>query len=228
MERAALFDVDGTLVDTNHLHVVTWWEALRQAGHTVPMPAIHRAVGLGSGDLLEHLLGKERDQDQDADISAAHKTLFGTYFERLPAFRSAGELLRTLAGQGWRVVLATSAEGHELDALRRAIGAGDAIRDTASAADVTEGKPAAEPVEHALKLAGVPAKQAVFVGDTVWDMEAASRAGVPAIALLCGGIPRVDLERAGARSVYQDPADLLSQLDHSFFGAAGPEKIMQA
>ncbi|WP_405774376.1 HAD family hydrolase [Streptomyces sp. NBC_00859] len=223
MDRAALFDVDGTLVDTNHLHVVTWWEALRQAGHTVQMPAIHRAVGLGSGDLLEHLLGKDRDRDRDADISAAHKALFGTYFERLPAFSAAGELLRTLAGQGWRIVLATSAGGPELAALRRAIDADEAISDTASADDVSEGKPAAEPVEHALELAGVPAKHAVFVGDTVWDMEAASRAGVPAVALLCGGIPRADLERAGAGSVYRDPADLLSRLGESPFGAAGTD-----
>ncbi|WP_328316299.1 HAD family hydrolase [Streptomyces sp. NBC_00388] len=222
MERAALFDVDGTLVDTNHLHVVAWWEALRQAGHTVPMPAIHRAVGLGSGDLLEHLLGKGRDQGRDGAISAAHTTLFGTFFERLPAFESAGELLRTLAGQGWRIVLATSAGGPELQALRRAIDADDAIADTASADDVSEGKPAAEPVEHALELAGVPARQAVFVGDTVWDMEAASRAGVPAVALLCGGIPQTDLERAGAGSVYRDPADLLARLGHSPFGAVAP------
>ncbi|MFE2378783.1 HAD family hydrolase [Streptomyces sp. NPDC059398] len=220
MERAALFDVDGTLVDTNHLHVVTWWEALRQAGHTVPMPAIHRAVGLGSGDLLEHLLGKGRDRDQDARISAAHTSLLGTYFERLPAFRSAGELLRTLAGQGWHIVLATSASGPELDALRRAIDADDALSDTASSDDVSEGKPAPEPVRHALELAGVPASRAVFVGDTVWDMEAASRAGVPAVALLCGGIPQADLERAGAAHVYRDPADLLSRLDQSPFGAA--------
>ncbi|MFF9156328.1 HAD family hydrolase [Streptomyces sp. NPDC014846] len=212
MDRAALFDVDGTLVDTNHLHVVTWWEAFRQAGHDVPMHAVHRAVGLGSTDLVAHLLGDDRDTEQDAELSAAHKALYGQYFDRLPALPKAGELLRRLHQDGWTIVLATSASGAELGALRRAIDADDAIADTASADDVTEGKPAPEPVEHALELAGVPASRAVFVGDTVWDMQAGSKAGVRCLGLLCGGIPRADLEEAGAEAVYADPADLLRRL----------------
>lgn len=117
-KRAAIFDVDGTLVDTNHLHVVTWWEAFRQGGHRVPMREIHRAVGLGSGDLIEHLLGKDRDTGQDDQFVAAHHALYATYFDRLPALDSARELLRALAGRGWEIVLATSASGAELAALR--------------------------------------------------------------------------------------------------------------
>ncbi|AYC36775.1 MULTISPECIES: HAD family hydrolase [Streptomyces] len=216
MERAAVFDVDGTLVDTNHLHVTTWWEALRQAGHQVPMHAVHRAIGLGSEDLVAHLLGDDRDKDRDAELSAAHKALYGQYFDRLPALRDAGRLLRRLDHDGWRVVLATSAGGAELSALRRAIDADDAIMATASADDVEEGKPAPEPVEHALELAGVPAENAVFVGDTVWDMKAGSRAGVRCVGVLCGGIPRADLEEAGARAIYDDPAHLLADLGDSF------------
>ncbi|MFC8653839.1 HAD family hydrolase [Streptomyces parvus] len=218
MAGAAIFDVDGTLTDTNHLHVVAWWEAFRQAGHTVPMPDIHQAVGLGSGDLIERLLGADRDPGQDGAISSAHTVLYGTYFDRLPAFRRAGDLLRTLADRDWRVVLATSASGAELTALRRAVDADEAIRDTASSDDVDRGKPSAEPVELACRLAGVAPEQAVFVGDTVWDMEAATRAGVGAVALLSGGIPRADLERAGADAVYRDVADLLDHLDDSPFG----------
>ncbi|MEW2283960.1 HAD family hydrolase [Streptomyces sp. NPDC047841] len=212
MDRAAVFDVDGTLVDTNHLHVVTWWEAFRQAGHEVPMHAVHRAVGLGSTDLVAHLLGDDRDRDQDAELSAAHTALYGQYFDRLPALPGAGELLRRLHGDGWTVVLATSASGAELGALRRAIGADDAITATASADDVQEGKPNPEAVQHALELAGVPASRAVFVGDTVWDMRAGSKAGVRCLGVLCGGIPRADLEEAGAEAVYADPADLLARL----------------
>ncbi|MEW2614452.1 HAD family hydrolase [Streptomyces sp. NPDC047880] len=214
-ERAAVFDVDGTLVDTNHLHVVTWWEAFRQVGHQVPMHAIHRAVGLPSTDLVAHLLGDDRDTDQDADISAGHKALYGQYFDRLPALPEAGALLRRLHRDGWTVVLATSAGGAELGALRRAIDADEAITATASADDVDEGKPASEPVEHALELAGVPARRAVFVGDTVWDMQAGSRAGVRCVGVLCGGIPRADLAESGADAVYADPAHLLSALGDS-------------
>ncbi|MGY6020125.1 HAD family hydrolase [Streptomyces spinosirectus] len=218
MERAAVFDVDGTLVDTNHLHVVTWWEAFRQAGHTVPMHSIHRSIGLGSEDLVAHLLGEGRKKEQDAELSAAHKALYGQYFDRLPALQDAGRLLRRLDHEGWKVVLATSASGPELSALRRAISADDAIVATASADDVEQGKPAPEPVEQALELAGVPADRAVLVGDTVWDMRAGSRAGVRCVAVLCGGIPRRDLEEAGASAVYDDPAHLLARLAESPFG----------
>ncbi|WP_256106380.1 HAD family hydrolase [Streptomyces sp. ODS05-4] len=218
MTRAAVFDVDGTLVDTNHLHVTAWWEAFRQAGHQVPMHAIHRSVGLGSTDLIAHLLGEDRDRDQDAAISAGHKALYGAFYDRLPAFRDAGKLLRTLAAEGWTVVLATSAGGPELSALRRAIDADDAIAATASADDVEEGKPAPEPVELALELAGAEAGRSVFVGDTVWDMTAGSRAGTVCVGLLCGGIPRDALTEAGAGHVHDDPADLLARLADGPFG----------
>ncbi|KMO94290.1 HAD family hydrolase [Streptomyces roseus] len=217
--RAALFDVDGTLADTNHLHVVCWWEALRQAGHHVSMHAVHRAIGLPGEDLLAHLLGdgQERDTSEDEALSAAHDTLYGTYFDRLPRIDAADELLRALDRRGWRVVLVTSAGSEELDALRRAVDADDVIAATASSDDVEEGKPAPDPVHHALELADASAHASVFVGDTVWDMKAAARAGVAAVGLLCGGIPRHDLEEAGARAVYRDPADLLGRLDQSPF-----------
>ncbi|WEH32029.1 HAD family hydrolase [Streptomyces sp. AM 4-1-1] len=220
MARAALFDVDGTLVDTNYLHVTAWWEAFRQAGHDVPMQAVHHAVGLGSDDLMDHLLGTGRDHEEGAAISTAHKVLYGQYFERLPALDAAGDLLRTLAARGWTVVLATSASGPELDALRKALDADDVIADTAGAEDVDEGKPAPEPVERARRLAGATREDSVYVGDSVWDMEAATRAGVPVIGLLSGGIPRADLENAGAAEIYRDPADLLARLDESLFGSA--------
>ncbi|THA71205.1 HAD family hydrolase [Streptomyces sp. A0958] len=213
MTRAALFDVDGTLVDTNYLHVTSWWEAFRQAGHTVAMPAIHRAVGLGSDDLIDHLLGPGRDREQDAGISATHSALYATCFERLPPLEGAADLLRALAGRGWTVVLATSASGPELQALRRALDADDVIAGTASSDDVDEGKPAPAPIRHAMEIAGATAEETVYVGDSVWDMEAATRASVAAVGLLSGGIPRADLESAGAVEVYRSPADLLAHID---------------
>jgi HAD superfamily hydrolase (TIGR01509 family) len=221
MERAAVFDVDGTLVDTNHLHVTAWWEAFRQAGHEVSMHAVHRAVGLGSDDLIAYLLGDGRDTGEDDTVSAAHKALYGTYFERLPPLPDAGDLLRRLDRDGWAVVLATSAGGPELTALRRAIDADDVIRATASADDVDAGKPAPEPVEHALELVGALAEHSVFVGDTVWDMRAGTRAGVLCVGMLCGGIPRADLEEAGASAVYRDPAHLLASLSGSPLAPGG-------
>ncbi|MET8695342.1 HAD family hydrolase [Streptomyces bauhiniae] len=216
--RAAVFDVDGTLVDTNYLHVAAWWEALRQAGHDVPSQSIHRAIGLGSSDLVAHLLGEERAREEAEALSAAHKTLYGQYFGRLTALPEAKRLLRRLADDGWKVVLATSAGGQELSALRTALDADEAISGMASADDVSEGKPAPEPVEQALELAGAAPERSVFVGDTVWDMQAGSRAGVTCVGLLCGGIPREDLEKAGADVVYDDPERLLASLAQSPLG----------
>ncbi|TGN79490.1 HAD family hydrolase [Streptomyces bauhiniae] len=216
--RAAVFDVDGTLVDTNYLHVAAWWEALRQAGHDVPSQAIHRAIGLGASDLVEHLLGAERAREEAEALSAAHKTLYGQYFGRLTALPEAGRLLRRLADDGWKVVLATSAGGQELSALRTALDADEAISGMASADDVSAGKPAPEPVEQALELAGAAPERSVFVGDTVWDMQAGSRAGVTCIGVLCGGIPREDLEKAGADVVYDGPDALLASLAQSPLG----------
>ncbi|MFF8279825.1 HAD family hydrolase [Streptomyces lateritius] len=218
-DRAALFDVDGTLADTNHLHVVAWWEALRQGGHHVDTHAIHRAIGLPGDQLVEHLLGEERDRAGDERLSTAHDTLYGSYFERLLAFGGAADLLRALAGDGWKVVLVTSAKNRELEALRRAVDADDAITASATSDDVEEGKPAPDPIEHALSLVGVTPDRAVFVGDTVWDMQACARAGVAGVGLLCGGIPHDDLTKAGAAAVYDDPADLLAKLGTSPFAS---------
>lgn len=213
MTRAALFDVDGTLVDTNYLHVTAWWEAFHQAGHTVAMPAIHRAIGLGSEDLIAHLLGPGRDGDRDAGIGATHSALYATYFERLPPLDGAADLLRALAGRGWTIVLATSASGPELEALRGALDADDVISGTASSDDVDQGKPAPDPIRHAMEIAGATPEDTVYIGDSVWDMEAANRASVAAVGLLSGGIPRADLEAAGAVEIHESPAALLARLD---------------
>ncbi len=215
--RAAVFDVDGTLVDTNYLHAVSWWEAFHQAGHRVAMTDIHHTVGMSSGRLMDRLLGEDRDREGDEALSAAHKAVYATWFDRLPAFEGAAALLRALADRDWRIVLATSAEGSELHALRRAIDADDAILAATSADDVEAGKPAPDPVLRALEQADVPPQGALFVGDTVWDVKAARAAGVDCVALLSGGIGRAELEAAGAVAVYRDPAELLAGLDDSPF-----------
>ena len=218
--RAALFDVDGTLVDTNYLHAVTWWEAFAQAGHVVPMAEIHRAIGMGSGLMLDKLLPQDRDTGDDADIRAAHSALYATYRSRLRPLPGAADLLRACKRQGLAVVLASSADEPEFNMLRAVLDAEDAIDAATFSGDVEASKPAPDLVQVALDKAGVPAGQAVFTGNTVWDVQACQRAGVPCIGLLSGGLSRDELTSAGAAEVYPGPGDLLASLGESLLARA--------
>ena len=222
--RAALFDVDGTLVDTNYLHAVTWWEAFAQAGYVVPMAEIHRAIGMGSGLMLGKLLPQDRDTGGDADIRAAHSALYATYRSRLRPLPGAADLLRACQRQGLAVVLASSADEPEFTMLRAVLDAEDAIDAATFSGDVEASKPAPDLVQVALDKAGVPAGEAVFTGDTVWDVQACQKAGVPCIGLLSGGISRDELTSAGAAEVYPGPGDLLASLGESLLarGAGRP------
>ncbi len=164
---AALFDVDGTLVDTNYLHAVTWWEAFRQAGHKVPTAEIHRAIGMGSGQMLDKLLPADRDKDADTGIRAAHSALYATYGSRLQPLPGAVGLLRACKHRGLAVVLASSADEAEFNVLRAVLDAEDAIDAATCSGDVEASKPAPDLVQAALDKIGVPAEEAVFTGDTV-------------------------------------------------------------
>ncbi|MDG9675473.1 HAD family hydrolase [Micromonospora sp. DH14] len=210
-----LFDVDGTLVDTTYLHTVSWWEALRQTDQPVPMAVVHRAIGMGSDKLLDHLLGPERDRDADQKLRDAHDTLYAEYWERLTPLPRAADLLRACAERGLRVVLATSAAEHEVAALRRALNADDVVDTVTSSADARESKPAPDILEAALAQSGLTAERVVFVGDSVWDVAAAGKLNIPCVGLTCGGTSRGELAGAGAVAVYDDPAALLSELADS-------------
>ena len=205
----ALFDMDGTLVDSNYLHVLTWWEAFAQAGYEVPMPAIHRAIGMGSDQLLDALLPATRDGAADPGIRAAHGALYATYRSRLRPLPRAPELLCACRKSGLHVVLVSSADPQEFAVLREVLDAEDAIQTTTSAGDVKRSKPAPDLVQVALQKSRISPQQAVFVGDTVWDVQACQRAGVPCIGLRSGGISSGELLDAGAVAVFADPADLL-------------------
>ena len=216
--RAVLFDVDGTLVDTNYLHTVTWWQAFAQGGHHVVMADIHRAIGMGSDQLLDRLLPDDRDKDADSRLTASHDALYATYWTRLRPLPGAVELLRACKKRGLTVVLASSAGEAESGVLRGVIDAEDAIDAATFSGDVEHTKPAPDLVEVALEKAAVPAERAVFVGDTVWDAQASRKAGVPCIGLLSGGIGREELADAGTAQIYAGPGELLARLSDSLIG----------
>jgi len=220
---AALFDVDGTLVDTNYLHAVTWWQAFGQAGHAVAMTDIHRAIGMGSDLMLDRLLPDGRDRTADADIRTSHSALYATYWSRLRPLPQAADLLRACRRRGLAVVLASSADEAEFGVLRAVLDAEDAIDAATFSGDVETSKPAPDLVEVALDKAGVPAHEAVFIGDTVWDVQACQKAEVPCIGLLSGGISRDELTTAGAAQVYTGPAELLTGISGSLLGSPAKE-----
>ncbi|WP_030275181.1 HAD family hydrolase [Streptomyces sp. NRRL B-24484] len=220
MPSAALFDVDGTLLDTSYLHTAAWSEALAQFGFTPVTARIHGAIGMGGDQLLDHLLGPDRDRSQDAAISAAHAALYARFWPRLRAFDGAADLLREVAARGRRVVLASSASGRDLEVMRRVLGAEDVLWVATGADDVDSSKPAPDLVHAALERAEAGPGQALFVGDTRWDVRAAAAAGVPCIAVTCGGVGECDLRAAGALEVHADPAALLAALDDSALGHA--------
>ncbi|MCC3302084.1 HAD family hydrolase [Arthrobacter sp. zg-Y895] len=217
-KRGVLFDVDGTLVDSNYLHAVAWWQAFRRMEHDVPMSAIHRAIGMGGDKLVEHLLGEDRNKDEDEQLDATHGAIFSTWWPSLRSFDGASELLKACSKKDLTVVLASSASGAELEYLRTVIDADSAITDATSSADAEASKPSPDILEAALEAGGLEAPNTVFVGDSVWDVKAAGELSIPTIGLTCGGTSEAELREAGAQEVYENPRALLAALDTSLLG----------
>lgn len=209
IRHGVLFDVDGTLVDSNYLHTIAWWQSFRRFGHDVPMAEIHRAIGLGGDKLVAHLLGEDRDVEQDTELDSTHGAIFSSHWPELRAFTGASQLIRRCAENGLSVVLASSASKQELAVLRRIIDADDALAGATSSDDAENSKPSPDILKAALKTGGFSAENAVFVGDSVWDVLAASKLGIPTIGIASGGTSEAELREAGAVEVYKDVQALL-------------------
>ena len=212
--NAVLLDIDGTLVESNYLHIDAWDHAFVEAGYPVELWRIHRAIGMDSGMLLEHLIGDAAEEVGDR-VKARHAELYLAAAERLRTLPGAAELLAALADRGHAVVLATSAPEDELTKLLAVLDADASITAVTSSEDVGTAKPDPDIIGVALDKAGVPAERAVMVGDSVWDIAAAERAGVRSIGLLSGGFGRGELLDTGAAQVYDDVADLHRNLGTS-------------
>lgn len=211
-----LLDVDGTLLDTNYLQVLAWWQAFRDTGHPeVSMADCHHAIGIASAELVAHLLGDVPDAEK---ISAAKDERYQPLRELVDAFPRVDELLQACRDRGLAVVLATSGGASDLEWMMPAIGGEDVVDGATTSADVDSAKPAPDLLQTAVSANGLDAARTVAVGDTVWDVRSARDAGLPCIALTCGGISRAELVDAGADEVYDDPADLLEHLDESLIG----------
>ncbi len=214
-----LFDVDGTLLDTNYLHVLAWWQAFRDGGVVgVDMATLHRAIGIASEELVVHVLGRE-----DGGVVEAHSRRYEPLRTEVEAFPQVAELLAACAGLGLAVVLATSGKADDLEWMEPAIGGGADVAGATTSDNVDAAKPAPDLLTTAVRDHGLDLSRTVAVGDTVWDVQSARDAGMPCIGLTCGGISRAELRAAGAVAVFDDPADLLAHLHDSPLGrlAAG-------
>lgn len=211
---AVLFDIDGTLVDSNYVHVDAWSRAFADAGLTVPSSRIHRCIGMDGGKLLEELAGSS-DSAAALEAKELHSSYYAEAGRRLQILPGARELLQRIEDIGLTVVLATSAPEEELATLRDLLDVEDIVSVVTSSEDAEVAKPSPDIIGVALDRAGVDAEGAVMIGDSVWDMLAAGRMGVACIGVRSGGISEAELRDAGAEIVYDDPADLVEHLDDS-------------
>ena len=201
-----LFDVDGTLIDTNYLHTLAWSRALRDAGEWAPMNAIHRLVGMGGDNLVPELLGH--------DSAEAVKVRSGRYQEligEVRPFTGAHRLVDCAHQHGLVTALATSSPADELHAVLEALPIGEVVDVTITADDVGSSKPDPEVFLKAMEVASLDPARTLAIGDSVWDVEAARAAGIGCLAVESGGFSRHELSEVGALHVYRDVGELLQQ-----------------
>lgn len=211
---AVLFDVDGTLVDSNYLHVHAWQRAFAEVGIDVETWRIHRSIGM-DGTTLVRSLSRDAPDEAQKRLKDLHSRYYKDAAPLLRTLPGARSLLQRVADLGLQVVLATSAPEDELALLRAVLDSDDLVAEVTSSADVDTAKPKPDIIQVALNRAGVTACQAVFVGDAVWDAEACARADVPCIGVLSGGVSHAELETAGAVAVFENASELLANLDET-------------
>ncbi|WP_116090794.1 HAD family hydrolase [Sphingomonas crusticola] len=211
--KAALFDIDGTLIDSNDLNVAAWFDAFQEAGIAIARDAIHGQIGKG-GDNLLPALAPHCDKAEQERLKTRQGEIFkANYIARAKPFPGARALLERVRETGAKVVLASSAAREQLDHYIGLMDAHDLIDAVTSIDDVESSKPAPDIFATALRKAGVASGEAVAIGDTPYDIEAAGKAGVGTIALLSGGFAAETL--SGAIALYDDAADLLARFDQS-------------
>jgi HAD superfamily hydrolase (TIGR01509 family) len=212
-----IFDVDGTLVDSNDAQASAWIDALREFGFTeIRYEKVRRMIGMGGDKILPDLTGMQDDDERGKKLLDRRKEIFmRNYLPGLKAFPDSRELVQRIKSEGMLAVVASSANETELTPLLRAAGVEDLMDSTTSSSDAKESKPDPDIVSAAVEKTGFPAAQLIMLGDTPYDVEAARRAGVPIVAVRCGGWS--DRELAGALAVFDDPADILRNFDRTHF-----------
>jgi HAD superfamily hydrolase (TIGR01549 family) len=211
--RAALLDVDGTLVDTNYQHALCWYRAFREHDVVLPIWKLHRHVGMGGDKFVPAVAGDEVEQRIGDAVRDRWEELFDEVIDEVSAFEGAHALLRDLAERGRAVVLASSSIQKHLDHFLDLMDARDVAEGWTTKDDVEATKPEPDLVQAALDRAGT--RDAVMVGDTPWDIEAARRAGLETVCLITGGFSEQELREAGAVAVFESVQELRSRLNET-------------
>ena len=212
--RGIILDIDGTLVDSNDAHAKAWVEALAEQGINASFDDVRKRIGMGGDKLLPEVAGISEDTPKGKAISERRGEIFKSeYLPRLKAFPRVRDLLLRMHGDGLKLIVASSAKDDELKPLLKIAGAADLIEEKVSSDDAEESKPDPDIIHAALNSADFSADEAVMLGDTPYDLEAASKAGVRMIAFRSGGWD--DAHLAGAIAIYDGPADLLAHYDES-------------
>ena len=212
-QPGVLFDVDGTLVDSNYLHTLAWSRALRDGGDWAAMNVIHRLVGMGGDQLTERLLGHQ--DDGAADRWRHH---YEQLVDEVTVFPGATQLIVALHAAGLRVVLASSSPAELVEKMIDRMGVRQVIDAATSGDDTDASKPAPDIFSAALRAGNVDRGRAFVVGDSIWDVQAARAAGLATIGVESGGFSRHELSEEGARVVYRHAHDLLDQWQTSPLG----------
>lgn len=217
MIKAVIFDVDGTLIDSNDFHAEAWQKAFEKYGFEIPFEKIRPQIGKGADTLLpEFLSEKEIDEIGDELADARGEIFKNEYLDRVKSFPQVRELFEKLKADGVKIALASSAKKDELQAYKKIANIDDLVEKETSTDDAESSKPEPDIFQAALKLLGDPEKdEVIVVGDTPYDAEAARKAGIKIIGVLCGGFPKEELKKAGCVEIYESPADLLENLKGS-------------
>ncbi len=220
MPKAVIFDVDGTLVDSNDLHTLAWQAAFQNAGFDLPFDRIRPQIGKGGDQLVPALLSPADDRKYRTTVVADRDRLFQRdYLRQVRPFPGVRELFRRCRDRGVDVVLGSSGKAKEVEHYAELLGIAELYRDHTTGDDAKKSKPEPDIFAAALKQLGSPRPEdVVVVGDSPYDAEAAGKLGLRTVGLLCGGFPEARLRAAGCMAIYRDPADLLARFDDSPLG----------
>ena len=219
LPRAAIFDLDGTLLDSVDLHAIAWHEAMVKFGHDVSFEQARSQIGKGGDKLIPVFLSEEAQRDHGQELDAWRSEHFkARYLPLIRPFSAVPDLLKRSGDAGLRIAIASSAKKEELEKYLEIANITELVDATTSSDDVAESKPEPDIFEVVLKKLGIDGGDAVAIGDSPYDAEAAAKARVRTVGVLCGGFTEKELRKAGCADVYPGPASLFACFPETLLG----------